>query len=283
MAPPPVDTPRKAPEHRSSERTPERRSARRHAVSTLYWDPLFRALRASAGHAATLRATLGVFLLGGIVVATVGTAAFAWVAAHVMNGATQPFDESVLRWMAAHQSAGVSAAALEITFLGTGLVVLVIVGVAATFLYLTSHKYSAALLLASTAGGIVLNNVLKLGFSRPRPQLFAWGTHVVSSSFPSGHAMSAAVVYGTVAYLAARLQQRRWARIATLCVAAVFIFLISASRLYLGVHYPSDVVAGVFVGLAWAAFCMATLEALQRYARRRPGVRLDEQVERRKG
>jgi undecaprenyl-diphosphatase len=260
----------------------DRRSAPRRAVSSLYWDTLFRALRAGAGRAATLRAALGVFLVGGIVVAAVGTLAFAWLAAHVMRGATQPFDEAVLRWMAAHQSPDVEQAALEVTFLGTGLVVLVIVGVAATFLYLTSHKYSAALLLAATAGGIVLNNVLKLGFSRPRPQLFAWGTHVVSSSFPSGHAMSAAIVYGTVAYLAARLQQRRLSRIVTMLVAAVFIVLISTSRLYLGVHYPSDVVAGVFVGLAWAAFCMATLEGLQRYAARRPTVRRDEEIERRR-
>ncbi|HWJ21027.1 MAG TPA: phosphatase PAP2 family protein [Gemmatimonadaceae bacterium] len=263
-------------------RRPERRSERRRGITSLYWDPLFRALRASAGQAATLRATLGVFLLGGIVVATVGTAAFAWMAAHVRAGTTQAFDDSVLRWMAGHQSPDIEAAALEVTFLGTGLVVLVIVGVAATFLYLTSHKYSAALLLASTGGGIILNNVLKFGFGRPRPQLFAWGTHVVSSSFPSGHAMSAAVVYGTVAYLAARLQERRWARAITLCVAAVFIALISMSRLYLGVHYPSDVIAGVFIGLAWAAFCMVTLEALQRYAMRRPSVRKDEEIERRR-
>jgi len=260
----------------------DRRTAPRRALTSVYWDPLFRALRASAGRAATLRATLGVFLLGGIVVATLGTTAFAWVAAHVMAGATQPFDDAVMRWISVHRSPALEEAALEITFLGTGVVVLVIVGVAATFLYLTSHRYSAALLIASTAGGIILNNVLKLGFSRPRPQLFTWGTHVVSSSFPSGHAMSAAVVYGTVAYLAARLQQRRWARVVTLGVAALFIVVISASRLYLGVHYPSDVVAGILVGLAWAAFCMAMLEALQRYAARRPTVRADEQVERRK-
>jgi undecaprenyl-diphosphatase len=259
----------------------ERRTGRRHAVTSLFWDSLFRALRASAGRAATLRATLGVFILAGIVVATLGTAAFAWVAAHVARGATQPFDESVLRWIATHRSPGLEEAALEVTFLGTGLVVLVMVGIAATFLYLTSHKYSAALLIAATAGGIILNNVLKLGFSRPRPQLFTWGTHVVSSSFPSGHAMSAAIVYGTVAYLAARLQRRRWVRAVTLGVAALLILLISASRLYLGVHYPSDVLAGICVGLAWAAFCMATLEGIQRYAIRRPTIRKDEAVERR--
>jgi len=81
--------------------------------------------------------------------------------------------------------------------------------------------------------------------------------------------MSATIVYGTVAYLAARLQKRRSHRIATLVAAAIFIALIAISRLYLGVHYPSDVIAGIIIGLAWASFCMATLEALQLYARNR--------------
>jgi len=137
------------------------------------------------------------------------------------------------------------------------------------FLWLTKHKYSALLLLISTIGGILLNNLLKTGFGRPRPQIMEWGARASSWSFPSGHAMSAAVVYGTVAYLAARLQQRYLHRVVTLLCAAVLIVLISISRLYLGVHYPSDVLAGVVIGLAWAGFCMATLEAIQLYARKR--------------
>jgi undecaprenyl-diphosphatase len=114
----------------------------------------------------------------------------------------------------------------------------------------------------------VLDNILKVGFSRPRPRIFEWGTTVSSYSFPSGHAMSATVVYVTVAYLAARLQKTYAARIATLAIAGVIIAVICVSRLYLGVHYPSDVLAGVTMGLAWASFCMATLEAVQRFAKR---------------
>ena len=145
----------------------------------------------------------------------------------------------------------------------------VAVGVASMFLWLTKHKYSALLLIIATAGGILLNNLLKVGFGRPRPQVFDWGTTVVSWSFPSGHAMSATVVYSTVAYLAARLQRRHRHRVMTLVGAALLIILICISRLYLGVHYPSDVIAGMLIGLAWAAFCMATLEAIQVYARNR--------------
>ena len=81
--------------------------------------------------------------------------------------------------------------------------------------------------------------------------------------------MSAAIVYSTVAYLAARLHKRRWARVTVMLIAFLVIALISLSRLYLGVHYPSDVVAGVAIGLAWAGFCMATLEAIQKFSVRR--------------
>jgi undecaprenyl-diphosphatase len=157
---------------------------------------------------------------------------------------------------------------LEITALGTGTVVMMIVGVAGLFLWLTQHRYSAMLLLASTAGGIVLNGLLKVRFDRPRPHVITWGANAVSSSFPSGHAMSATIVYGTVAYLAARLQQRVWARWLTMGLALLLIALIGLSRIYLGVHYPSDVLAGAIIGLAWAGFCMAMLEAVQRIAQR---------------
>jgi undecaprenyl-diphosphatase len=80
--------------------------------------------------------------------------------------------------------------------------------------------------------------------------------------------MSATIVYTTVAYLAARLERRVWERALTLILTGLVILAISASRVYLGVHYPSDVAAGMIIGIAWSAFCMATLEAIQRVARR---------------
>jgi undecaprenyl-diphosphatase len=81
--------------------------------------------------------------------------------------------------------------------------------------------------------------------------------------------MSATVCYGTVAYLVSRLQKHRLSRIATLTGAFLLIIAICATRPYLGVHYPSDVIAGIIVGLAWSGFCMATLEASLALARRR--------------
>jgi undecaprenyl-diphosphatase len=173
-----------------------------------------------------------------------------------------------MAFVGSNQNPWVKAFMVEVTSLGTGLVVLVLVVVTGLFLWLNKHKHSAILLAIATAGGLVLNNLMKMGFDRERPKIFDWGVHAMSSSFPSGHAMSAAVVYSTVAYLAARLQRDHLTRVLTMSIAMVVIVMICASRVYLGVHYPSDVLAGAVIGLAWAAFCMATLEATQLYARR---------------
>jgi undecaprenyl-diphosphatase len=251
----------------------ERRTVHRGPL-TASSDVIYAALRASAARANSLVATLGIFLVVGLIVAVSGAGLFVMLAGHVRSGKTQAFDESVIRWLGAHHTTTLDAIMVEITALGTGAVVMMIVAVAALFLVLTQHKYSAVLLLASTAGGIVLDGVLKLGFNRPRPSIFVPEVHTVSSSFPSGHAMSAAIVYTTVAYLAARLHRRTWARWLVMMTAFIVITLISFSRLYLGVHYPSDVLAGIAIGLAWAGFCMAILEAIQKFA-----VRADPQVQ----
>ncbi len=247
----------------------ERRERPRRWFVLPFWNIMFRTLRMLAGHAGNFYSTVGIFLVAGAVVAVAGVLGFAELGEHVRGGATQAFDEGVLRWIGAHQHPAITSAMVEITPLGTGTVVLMVVGVAALFLWHTEHKHSARLLLAATAGNILLNGALKLYYSRPRPQVFTWDTHAVSSSFPSGHAMSATVVYGTVAYLVARLQKHTVSRVATLTAAVLIILLICGTRLYLGVHYPSDVLGGIVVGLAWSGFCMATLEASLALARRR--------------
>jgi undecaprenyl-diphosphatase len=255
--------------------TDRRRTPRGHV--RLFWNLLYKSLRKVGSHAENFYTVVGIFLLIGAAVAVAGTLAFAELGEHIRKGATQQLDVAILQWIGAHHTPLLTSIMNEITPLGTGVVVLIVVGVAAAFLWHTEHKHSARLLLASTAGSILLNNVLKLWFDRPRPTVFEWQTHAVSSSFPSGHAMSATVVYGTVAYLLGRLQKHLWSRMITLTAAVVMIALICTTRLYLGVHYPSDVLGGIVVGLAWAGFCMATLEASLVLARRRaPEKVLDE-------
>ena len=251
-----------------SQRVHDRREIRR-AHLVRFWNIIFSSLRKIGLHVSSFYVTVGVFLIGGALIAIVATMTFAELAEHVLAGGTQAFDVAILQWLHAHQSPLLTAVMTEMTYLGTGTVVITVVGVAALFLWHTEHKHSARLLLAATIGNILLNGALKLVYHRPRPSVFAWQTTAVSSSFPSGHAMSATVVYGTVAYLLLRLQKHTWAKMLTLGGAIILILLICLTRLYLGVHYPSDVLGGIVVGLAWAAFCMATLEASLALGRRR--------------
>ena len=255
-----------------TERREERRG-RLHLVADLF----YRTARASYKRAHSFGATLGILLVIGALLTLVATWVFVQIADLVMEGDTQSFDEAVLRWISEHQSPLLSQLMVEVTMLGTWIVVLTTVCVAGLFLYLTKHKYSAMLLVLATTGGILLNGLLKMGFDRPRPQVFEWGTQVSSSSFPSGHSMSSVVVYGTVAYLAARLQKRRWARWLTLFIFGIIIAAICFSRMYLGVHYPFDVAGGVIIGLAWAAFCVAALEGIQRFGGRTREMKSKEQ------
>ncbi|HET9012154.1 MAG TPA: phosphatase PAP2 family protein, partial [Gemmatimonadaceae bacterium] len=209
--------------------TMERREGMRGRFHLL-WDLVFRGLRAVGMRAGSFYTTVGIFLVVGTLIAVAGTLAFAELGEWVREGATQKYDVAVLQWMGRHHTPLLTQMATELTYLGTGTVVLMIVAVAALFLWHTEHKHSARLLLAAVAGNILLNGMLKLLFSRPRPAVFEWQTHAVSSSFPSGHAMSATVCYGTVAYLVIRLQKHHWSRLLTGTAAVVLILLICATR-----------------------------------------------------
>lgn len=226
--------------------------------------PVDKFLRATIKRTSDLASALGLVLIIGFLVAAATAWFFTALAATIQSGATLTLDTSILQWMAVHQSHLATAAALEITALGTGGVVIMMAVIAGLFLWLTGQHRSAALLLVATIGGLALNLTLKLHYHRPRPQIFAWDTTAVGSSFPSGHAMNAVIVYGTIAYLAARLTRRLPARVITQVLAAIVVVAICTSRLYLGVHYPSDVLGGGIIGAAWAIFCAAAFESAQR-------------------
>ncbi len=182
-----------SPERRNRGPSPTRGRTR------ILWDFIFGSVRWVAAHVRNAYTTFGILILGGLVVAITMTYGFAKIAGKVVSGKTTGFDDAAMRFMGAHQVPWLSNAMVEVTTLGTGIVVAMIIAVSALFLWLYDYKQSATLLLVTTLGGLLLNNVLKLGFDRPRPRFFDWGTHVMSSSFPSGHAMSAAIVYPTVA------------------------------------------------------------------------------------
>lgn len=257
--------------------TPGSRPERRTAIRGGRWEPvghlLFTVLRWIEGRVRGFHSALGLFLSIGFVLAVVAAWGFAELASEVMEGETQRFDNGILLWLNARATPRLNVAALEITSLGSGTVVWMVVLIASAFLWSSRHRYSVLLLWVAVLGGGLLNLVLKATFDRPRPDLFPWrAPYAGHSSFPSGHAMTAVVAYWTLAYLLTRLEPTPLLRRLTWGFVAVLIALIGLSRLYLGVHYPSDVLAGFVIGFAWATFCAAGIRAVQYFRERKPEV-----------
>lgn len=152
----------------------------------------------------------------------------------------------------------------DLTALG-GLAVLTLVSTAAAlFLWMARRPRAVALLAVAFAGGQLLSLALKHGFSRPRPDLVPHGSFVYTSSFPSGHSMMSAVVYLTLGALLARVLPRRRMKLLVMACALGATALTGASRVYLGVHWPTDVLAGWAIGAAWAVACWLAADALDR-------------------
>ncbi len=199
--------------------------------------------------------------------------AFSKLASEVMEGETDAFDRMVLLAMRnpADLTHPAGPAWLEILFrdltsLGSLPVVGLVAAVVMGFLWVSGRPAAARLILVSVSVGGILSVALKSVFLRPRPELFPHGVEAQLTSFPSGHAMLAAVVYLTLGALLGHVQTQPRVRPYCLGVAIVLTLLIGISRVYLGVHWPTDVFAGWFVGSAWAMACL--LVAVRRERRR---------------
>lgn len=151
----------------------------------------------------------------------------------------------------------------DFTALGSMGVLGLVVAAAAGFLALARRRRTAGFVLAACLSGALLSTGLKLTFARPRPDLVPHGAEVFTASFPSGHALLSALVYLTLAALVARTLQRRRLRLFVLALAAALTVLVGVSRIYLGVHWPSDVLAGWAAGAAWALAWWAAAQALR--------------------
>ena len=151
----------------------------------------------------------------------------------------------------------------DITALGGTTVLTLITLAVVGFLILDGKRHAAVMVLASIGTGLLLSHGLKFGFARPRPDLVPHGATVYTASFPSGHATMAAVVYLTLGVLLARTEARRRVRVYILAVAVLITALVGVSRVYLGVHWPSDVLAGWAAGTAWALLCWLAMLWLQ--------------------
>jgi undecaprenyl-diphosphatase len=155
-------------------------------------------------------------------------------------------------------------AARDITGLGGYAILTIVTWATWAYLMMAGKRGAALLVLVAIIGGTLLSHGLKLGFERPRPDLVPHAARVYTASFPSGHAMLSAVTFLTIGALLARVERKRRTRAFVMGLAVAMTLLVGASRVYLGVHWPSDVLAGWSVGAAWASLCWFVALQLQR-------------------
>lgn len=151
----------------------------------------------------------------------------------------------------------------DVTALGSYAFVIIIVTAAVGYLLLMRKAGLALLLLAAEGGGMLISTLLKSLFDRPRPDL-EHAARVFTASFPSGHATLSAVTFLTLGALLTRAVADRKSKLYFMGTAIVLTILVGLSRLYLGVHYPSDILAGWCIGSAWAVLCWGGALWLQR-------------------
>jgi undecaprenyl-diphosphatase len=190
---------------------------------------------------------------------------FIEVADEVVEGETQSIDGAIVDALRLKTASGsVVQIWQDISALG-GVAVLAIIS-AAVLVYLVMARKRKALWLvaAALAGGFVLSLALKSAFDRPRPETELHLYATVTSSFPSGHAMNSAVIYLTLAVLLASLEKEKRFKAFFIVLAFTLTGLVGLSRVVLGVHYPTDVLAGWSAGLVWAIICWLAAQWLQR-------------------
>jgi undecaprenyl-diphosphatase len=212
-------------------------------------------------------------LLIGALITIVLAIGFIALAGNVLEGDTQHFDERLLaafrnpdnperpigpRWL--------PGTAMDITALGSAAVLGLAVAAVAGFLLLQGSWRSALFVVIASSGGWLLNSVLKEVFGRARPEVVPHLREVMTLSFPSGHAMTSAAVYLTLGALLMRIAKRPLTKFYCMSAAMLVTALVGASRVYLGVHYPTDVLAGWLLGLSWALLCWLAERALERRA-----------------
>ena len=193
-------------------------------------------------------------------------AACAWifvsVADEVVEGETQTLDTTLLLALRDPADpidplgpAWIEELGRDVTALGSVGILTGLTLAASGFLWLQGERRTMLFVLVAVGGGQLLSTLAKSAFDRPRPDLVPHEAVVYTASFPSGHSMMAAVTYLTLAVLLARVQPRRALKVYLVVLAVIITVAVGVSRVYLGVHWPTDVLAGWTAGAAWALLC----------------------------
>lgn len=215
------------------------------------------------------------FYAGVLIVAGLGWI-FAELASEVLEGETQRFDEGVLRVLREpgdpHEPVGpewLEAFFLDVTALGGVSVVALFSLVVAGWLLLQRRLFYTTLVAISFTGAALVTAILKAAFGRERPPLEFQAVKVNLLSFPSGHSFMSAVVFLTLGVLLAHATPQRALKVYIVAVAVVLTGLVGLSRIYLGVHYPTDVLGGWCAGIVWAMACLLIAHLLRGRQKRR--------------
>jgi undecaprenyl-diphosphatase len=210
------------------------------------------------------------WLLASVLVIGALILAFGWLAGEVMEGDTEAFDRRLLGTLRSANDPTrpvgppwLVEMARDVTALGSFSVLAILLLAVVGYLLLAGRRRAAILVLIAVIGGDAISHLLKMGFERARPDIAAQAARVFTASFPSGHATLSAITYLTMAALLTRITPSHGIRIFFMSVALLLTFLVGLSRIYLGVHYPTDVLAGWCIGSAWALTCWVVMARLQ--------------------
>ena len=196
----------------------------------------------------------------GLLVMALATWAFAMIAEDVVTqDSLVATDLVVTQWFQLHAQPSLTQAMLYITRLHGNLGIAAMTAILGFFLYRRRHHFWALGLFSSVFGGMLLNALLKLIFQRPRPVIDHPLLTLATHSFPSGHTMNATVFYGVVAAFLVMHRRHIASSLVAPLAAILMIALVAISRVYLGVHFFSDVLASVAEGIAWLALCLTVI------------------------
>lgn len=231
------------------------------------WHAVGRRLRVSASGAQPSPIQLALLLVAGFVVIVGAGSGFAEIAEGIARGGdVARFDETFAAALAANVGQFPRNAFASLTRLGDPSTLVALAAIVGGALVYSGRPGLAFAWIAALAGNALLNEALKSVFARVRPLHDPAFVAAQGWSFPSGHSSGAVVAYGLLAYLAVRLLTRRW-HFPAVISAAGLAFTIGASRVFVGVHFVSDVVAGFLSGSAWLAVCVVSIELARRHTR----------------